>query len=131
MFTLEGSVWTNSTKLEQSDGLENDAFGTRVAISPEVAVVGAPESDLMGYSSGSTYVFAEDRETGEWEELKKLQGSETNAALGSSVAIRDDVLFTGAPGNTVDDAPELISGRSIFDFTSYIKSMDEGDNRDW
>lgn len=25
----------------------------------------------------------------------------------------------------------LVSGRSIFDFTSYIKSMDEGDNRDW
>ena len=47
MFTLEGSVWTKFTKLEQSDGLENGGFGTHVAISPEVAVVGAQANDLM------------------------------------------------------------------------------------
>lgn len=43
IFTLHGGVWTNSTKLEHSDGLAGDGFGTSVALDREVAVVGAPE----------------------------------------------------------------------------------------
>ncbi|MHC4804602.1 MAG: FG-GAP repeat protein, partial [Planctomycetota bacterium] len=49
-----------SAKLLALDGASGDDFGASVAVSGSFAVVGAPEDDDAGSSSGAAYVFSFD-----------------------------------------------------------------------
>lgn len=109
IFSLHGGVWTNSTKLEHSDGLAGDGFGTSVAIDREVAVVGAPEADLDGDTSGSAYVFVQDQESGNWEQLRKIQGTGIKAQMGRAVAVQDNFFMASASHESV----EVPSGETV------------------
>ena len=52
--------WGQITKLTASDAAAVDRFGDSVSISDDIIVVGAPNDDDAGSSSGSAYVFSED-----------------------------------------------------------------------
>ena len=106
---VNSTTWVQETKLEHSDGMSGDGFGSRVAIYRDVVVVGAPEDDISDIGQdtrGSAYIFAENKETGEWDELHKVSGAHSNVTLGTSVAIHEKTVFIGAPKETVNNITE-------------------------
>ncbi len=97
-----GKIWSSlcgEFKLTTSDAAYDDRFGRSVAISGDVAVVGAYANDDAGSYSGSAYVFVRNGNT--WEEQVKLTASDAarNDHFGYSVAISGDVVIVGAYSN--------------------------------
>ncbi|MHC4416905.1 MAG: hypothetical protein ACYS0G_16685, partial [Planctomycetota bacterium] len=86
-----------SAKLLADDGAAGDDFGASVAVSGTVAVVGAPEDDDAGSSSGSVYVFSFDGST--WTQQQKLTASDAGSGddYGFSVAISGNTIVVGSP----------------------------------
>ncbi|MHC4320640.1 MAG: FG-GAP repeat protein, partial [Planctomycetota bacterium] len=94
VYRWNGASWIE-TKLLASDGASLDYFGTSVAVSGDVAVVGAPDDDDNGAESGSAYVYRWNGAS--WVETKLLASD--GAAydrFGESVAVSDDVAVVGA-----------------------------------
>ena len=81
-------------KLLPDDGAAGDVFGTSVAISGSIAIVGAPFDDDLGPSSGSAYLF--DTTTG--EQITKLVPDDggANDSCGFSGAISCCIAIVGA-----------------------------------
>jgi hypothetical protein len=94
---LTASANAAQFKLTASDAAEADEFGFSVAVSGDVAVVGARFDDDLGFSSGSAYVFR--RVGGQWVEQAKLTASDGAAYdfFGWAVAIDGDTIVVGAP----------------------------------
>ncbi|HET6725736.1 MAG TPA: FG-GAP repeat protein [Gammaproteobacteria bacterium] len=57
------------------------AFGHAVAISGDVAVVGAPFAGADGQQIGAVVVFARDADTGDWANAASLQGGGAAAGV--------------------------------------------------
>lgn len=99
-------------KLTASDASEGAAFGGSVAISDNVAIVGAPGDAHAGIESGSAYLFdvITGREIGKLTAGDAAQGSQ----FGASVAISGDLAVIGSPRS--DEAGMLSSGSAyLFD----------------
>lgn len=76
------------------------AFGGRVAISGNVAVVSSPFADTAGNDTGSVYVFERNKNgTNTWGQVKELLTNDPRptAGFGYSAAIEQDVIVAGAP----------------------------------
>jgi len=56
-YRWNGTTWSETHKLHPADGADGDRFGTSVALSDVMAVVGAIGDDDNGKSSGSAYAF--------------------------------------------------------------------------
>ncbi len=113
VFTRTGEVWTEQAKLSASDAALRDTFGSSIALSGNIALIGAPRDDDAGESSGSAYLFQ--RVGSEWSELAKLTASDAAEGdqFGSSVAIDGDVALIAAEG---DDERGAYAG-SVYVFT--------------
>lgn len=85
-------------KITASDWDEEDHFGISVALSGDVALIGAPGDEVNGLNSGSVYVFRLDPASGEWVEETKLIASdgEEMDLFGISVSLSGDVALIGA-----------------------------------
>lgn len=107
VFRRSGGVWTQEAYLKASNSGANDQFGTSVAISGNVIVVGAPDEDggssgVNGpqndgtSSSGAAYVFR--RSSGNWSQEAYLKSTNPNSAddFGYSVAVSGDLIAVGA-----------------------------------
>ena len=96
VFTFTGQGWDQQAKLTYSGGLQNDYFGTDVAISGDVVVVGSEAETDAGANAGEVYVFR--LYEGEWEEEAALQPADAQAGaeFGEHVAIDGDVILAGA-----------------------------------
>ena len=57
VFQWTGTTWSEELKLTASDGAKGDLFGETVSIEGNVVVVGSPQDDDAGSSSGSAYVY--------------------------------------------------------------------------
>ena len=92
-------TFVRQAKLTASDGTEADGFGTSVAVSGNIAVVGAPLADALGVDSGAAYVFRR-RANGTWREVAKLTPSDglANRVFGTSVSISGGTAIIGARG---------------------------------
>jgi hypothetical protein len=86
-----------SAKLLALDGASGDDFGASVAVSGSFAVVGAPEDDDAGSSSGAAYVFSYDGPS--WTQQQKLTASDAEGGddYGFAVAISGDTIVVGSP----------------------------------
>ena len=85
-----------------SDGANDDRFGTSVAVSGDVAVVGAFDAKVGdNYQQGAAYVFT--RQAGTWTETQKLVASDGAgmANFGAAVAFAGDAILVGAIGANV------------------------------
>ncbi len=98
---LCGTTWAQcitqeTAKLLASDGAVEDFLGVSVAISGDVAIVGAYGDDDHGTYSGSAYVYRFDGIN--WVEEQKLLASDGAAGdwFGFSVAISGDAAIVGA-----------------------------------
>ena len=82
-----------------SDGASGDVFGSGIAISGDLAVVGAHDDDDRGINSGSVYVYRRDGNL--WIEQAKLTASdgENGERFGDYVAIDGDTVIVGSPGD--------------------------------
>lgn len=81
--------------LAPADRQTHDYFGSAVALQGDLAVIGAPGDDDLGYGAGSAYVY--DLATG--TQLHKLLASAggTDDEFGTSVAIDGNLIVVGAP----------------------------------
>lgn len=103
VFVKPGGGWASGTqtaKLTASDGEVDGNFGHSVAISGDVAVVGAPNATVSGHAArGAAYVFA--KPGGGWAsstQTAKLTASDgaVGHQLGYSVGIDADTIVVGA-----------------------------------
>jgi len=99
VFVRSGTTWSEQAKLTAGDAAEGDDFGFGVAISGDTVMVGSPNSDDAGKSSGSAYVFV--RSGAKWTERLKLTASDAaeDDLYGFSVAMSEGTTIVGAPGS--------------------------------
>ena len=97
VFRFDGSKWVQQAELRAFDGAPDDWFGYSVAVSGDVAVVGADRDNDLGLKSGSAYVFRFDG--ARWVTEAKLLPADgaANDHFGKSVAVSGDTIVIGAP----------------------------------
>jgi FG-GAP repeat len=85
--------WKLLQRVQPSDGVTEDRFGTAVALFGDTAVIGA---NVKNVRQGTAYVYA--RKDGQWQQTQKLTASDAASEdyFGSSVAIDGDYLAIGA-----------------------------------
>lgn len=111
-------------KLTASDGFPGDYYGSPVATSGEVVVVGAPRAGPGGIEEGAAYVFA--RPSGGWKsstENAKLTPSDGGVLdyFGTSVGISGDTVVIGALQSMVTGEPSA-AGFSSEPGAAYLNS---------
>ena len=112
-YLFDGSNgWSQVAKLTASDGTAVDQFGYALAMSGDLAIIGAPLDDDDGPDSGSAYVF--DGSAG-WSQVAKLTPSDGTALdqFGYSAAISGDLAVVGAWGD--DDSGSTSGSAYVFD----------------
>jgi 3',5'-cyclic AMP phosphodiesterase CpdA len=99
VFRYGGSTWHEEAKLLAHDGDGDDRFGYDVALSSDLAVVGAWHDEDLGDLAGSAYVFRNVGTT--WVETRKLLASDGSAQdrFGIAVAAGDRMALIGAPAD--------------------------------
>jgi hypothetical protein len=93
-YVFDSATGQQLSKLLPNDGSAGDGFGTSVAISGTIAVIGAPNDNDNGLKSGSAYLF--DTTTG--EQVAKLLPSDGFGRdfFAWSVAICDNTAIVGS-----------------------------------
>ena len=118
-FAYADLPWEQVQKLHASDGAIRDQFGSHVAVSGSIAVVGVPLDDDHGDKSGAAYLF--DVMTG--EQLYKLVPSDGGIKdhFGISVAIDGNIAVIGAPSDNDHGAGsgsvyvfDVVTGEQLF-----------------
>ena len=93
------AAWHQEARLTASDGMENEGFGSSVAISQDIVVVGAP-SHKIGSIPGAVYTYVRNTTTGVWSQRGDAMGASTAGGFGDTVALDGDTLAVGAPATT-------------------------------
>ena len=99
-YRLEDDAWTEAGQIAARGVQENESFGTSIALTGEMAIVGAP---FAGGGVGAIIGFRQGEE-GEWTELGRLvafDGSRQDG-FGLAIAASGDEIWAGAPRS--DDA---------------------------
>ncbi len=99
IFSRTGSKWYQQAKLTAKDAAQGDSFGWSIAVSGDIAAIGAPKDDDKGTDSGSVYIFK--RIGNHWQQEAKLtakDGTEGDV-FGISIAISGNTLLIGADLN--------------------------------
>ncbi|WP_282421188.1 MYXO-CTERM sorting domain-containing protein [Polyangium sp. 15x6] len=93
---IDPLVAVQQAQLLASDGAALDYFGYSVALSGDMALVGAYGHDESGGASGAAYVFV--RSSGAWTQQAKLLANDGAAgdSFGYSVALSGDTAIVGA-----------------------------------
>jgi choice-of-anchor B domain-containing protein len=88
--------WSEQGRLRAPDATGGDAFGSSIAMTDGLALIGAPgKNERMGV----VYPFRVDA-SGSWQAQTAIQAREpqANDAFGGSVALQGDLAVIGAPG---------------------------------
>jgi hypothetical protein len=133
VFTLANGLWTESQTLVASDCASGDQFGYSVALSSNMAIVGA-SSDKIGTNvgQGSAYIFT--FAGGIWKETSKLTASDgaANDGFGLSVDIDGNTAIAGAYKDDIGAATDRGSayvfsfGKSSGDTCSFATECASG-----
>ena len=102
------TTWNEVAKLTPSDPTPGKFFGSSVALSDMLAVIGAIGDDSIGQATGAAYVFEWSGST--WVETKKILAPDQteNDVFGSSVALNDSRVLVGA---SADGAGSVYASR--------------------
>ena len=97
VFVRTGTNWTEQQRLTAPDVVSGDLFGSKVSLSGDLAIVGAP-SDVIGSNNrqGSAYIFRRCDTT--WTQQEKLLAADgsVNDSLGGAVGISGDTAIAAA-----------------------------------
>lgn len=101
VYRFDGSHWIEEARLRASDASEYDHFGTSVSLAGDMALIGAPDSNGLGFDSGSAYLFrfTERSSNGSaWIEEAKLSASDGREGekFGTSVSLSESLALVGA-----------------------------------
>lgn len=98
LFERDGTHWTHRIKLVGNETDEDDLFGDAVAVSGDVAVVGASNEEEVTEGKGSAYVFEHNGTT--WVQRARLTPGDPEAErFGEAVDVTGDMILVGAPGH--------------------------------
>lgn len=108
-----GGVWAPAGQITPSDGGEFDQFGVSVALSGNVAVVGAFRGEVDGVETGTAYVY--ERIAGAFTFAAKLSADDgaDGDKFGSDVAISGETIVVGAAGH--DEPVESAGAAYVFE----------------
>ena len=97
VFTRSEAGWIQQNKLTAEDGAAGDQFGGSVALSGDMALIGARRDDDNGDDSGAAYVFT--RSGSDWSQQAKLTAPDGAAddVFGWSVLLSGNTTIIGAP----------------------------------
>lgn len=97
VFSTDGTVYTQTSKLKAFGRTEKDFLGTSVAINRNDIVAGAFLADGLSNNAGSVYYFRNEEDT--WKEIQEVVYADgaLNDYFGKSVAMSDFRLVVGAP----------------------------------
>ena len=112
VFVRTGTSWSQDAVLTAGDAAAGDAFGHNVALSGDVAAIGAAQDDHAGGdAAGSAYVFV--RDGAGWSEAAQHTASDASDAevYGSAVDLTDGRVLVGAPH---DNLAEAIHAGSVY-----------------
>ncbi len=115
VFHFDGDDWLDDAKFSGCNEANHDQFGTSVAISGDVAVIGAIQP--VGPVAGNGTADAFRRFTVGWAQVGKPNASDGQSAdsLGQSVSISGDFVFIGAPFAEPDPPPVQLGAFYVFD----------------
>jgi hypothetical protein len=96
VFEWNGAQWLQTIKLQASDGVASDFFGTSMAIGDERIVVGAAGHDHLGSNTGAAYAF--ERSGSTWIEVQEFFAPDADAQdiFGIPVALDGDIVLASA-----------------------------------
>ncbi|MFH1745891.1 MAG: hypothetical protein ABIG44_02490 [Planctomycetota bacterium] len=96
VFIDDGQDWIAETRLTPTDAATNSYFGYAVAVSGDLALIGAFGDAHAGHDSGAAYVFHHVGKT--WTTEARFSASDAAAYqyFGAAVAIDGDVALLGA-----------------------------------
>ena len=89
-------TWSQTQKLQASDGVAGDHFGLGLSMQADEVAIGAETDVHNGISSGSVYLFR--RLGGVWTQVQKITPPDAAAddGYGASTLLRGDRLLVGA-----------------------------------
>ncbi len=96
IFQRDSKTWIQTEKILSSDGASSDDFGSAVGIVDGHAIVGAPDADTNGSTSGTAYIF---------DDLNEAPEAVNNS--GSSFTTDEDTSFTTSDVLANDSDPDL------------------------
>jgi hypothetical protein len=134
VFTRSGGTWTQQQKLIASNAVNNDQFGSRVAVGGARIGVGAPLHDAPGMTdAGAVYIF--ENSGGSWNEVQVVTPATPaqGANFGSGLALSADLLGVGAERGLVGDArvgTAYVFGRSGSGWTQRQRLLAPGGHFD-
>ena len=98
VYEASAGKWSEVGTIAVKAGDKDDWFGSALALSPPLAVIGAPQEWTKTKQEGAVYLFARSGTT--WSKQQKLTAADGKKGdvLGVSVAIQGDTLLAGAPG---------------------------------
>lgn len=97
VFDRVGTSWSETTKLQASDGASSDWFSRSLAIDGDTIAIGSAQDDDLGMDSGSVYIY--ERTGTVWNETAKLRAADGAAGdtFGEGLALVGDLLVVGSP----------------------------------
>jgi hypothetical protein len=101
IFAFDGTSWNLQAKLTANDEVANVVFGSAVAISGNMALVGAPHDSTLASLGGAVYVFTFDGTA--WTQQAKLFASDTelDTIFGLSISLSGDTALIGSAAEAV------------------------------
>ena len=107
VFVREGTSWTQQAFLKASNTNLNDGFGFAVAVSGDLAVVGAPgegsaatgvggdQTNNDVWKAGAAYVFSRNGTTWQQEAYLKASSTDVDDMFGLSIALSGSTVLVG------------------------------------
>jgi hypothetical protein len=98
IYAKSGTAWVLQAEFTSDDGATEDQFGSSLAITGSILVVGAPEHTVDGHINvGAAYVFTKSGTV--WSQTAELVPSDPNVAsgFGTSVSISGSTIAVGDP----------------------------------
>lgn len=101
IYAYDGTSWVLQAKVTPSDPAQSQLFGSAVAISGNMVLIGAPHDSTLGLDTGAVYVFAFNGTT--WTQQAKFYfDGEAEAGddyqFGAGIAVSGNTAVIGAPG---------------------------------
>ncbi|MBK8467295.1 MAG: hypothetical protein IPL32_15870 [Chloracidobacterium sp.] len=121
VFVLQGGVWTLQIRLfPGSNGINDEQYGTSVAISGNTVAVGAPhtkfDNSVAGQVHGAVYVYTRSGNVWTFQQLIRAADTAKGLTFGESVALEGDQLVVGASRRYPQLPPAQTPAAGVYSF---------------